>query len=152
MSQENVERYRAMLEGFMEASRSSDWESWLATLPQGLDPEVEWDARGVGMPDLTGLYRGPEAVVEWWRRWLEAWEAVEFDEFHLLDAGDRVVLLVDQRMRGRATGIEVPVGKYAHVTTFKDGLIVHWRSYSSQARALAAAGLAPDVPQSSGID
>ena len=28
-------------------------------------------------------------------------------------AGDRVVALIDQRMRGRSTGIEVPFGKYA---------------------------------------
>src|SRR4051794_24741389 len=140
MSKENVERYRAMVEGFMEASRSSDWERWLATLGEQLDIDVEWDATGVGMPGLSGTDRGREEVVEWWRGWLEAWEAVEFD-FELVDAGDDVVLLVDQRMRGRASGIEVPLGEYAHVATFKDGLLWRWKSYGSQARALEAGGV-----------
>ncbi|TMM19998.1 MAG: hypothetical protein E6F96_01560 [Actinobacteria bacterium] len=49
--------------------------------------------------------------------------------------------LIDQRMRGRSSGIEVTLGKYAHVYTFKDGLIVHWKLYVSQSDALRAAGL-----------
>jgi hypothetical protein len=44
-------------------------------------------------------------------------------------------------MRGRSTGIEVPLGKYAHVYTFKNGLIVHWKLYESQSEALEAVGL-----------
>ena len=49
--------------------------------------------------------------------------------------------LIDQRMRGRRTGIEVPMGKYAQVYTFRDGLIVHWKLYTSQSDALGAVGL-----------
>jgi hypothetical protein len=37
------------------------------------------------------------------------------------DAGDRVVALFDQRMRGRSTGIEVALGKYALVYTSRTG-------------------------------
>ena len=55
--------------------------------------------------------------------------------------GDRVVLLLDQRMRGRSTGIEVPTGKYAHVARFTDGRMVHWKTYTSQEKALEAVGL-----------
>ena len=44
-------------------------------------------------------------------------------------------------MRGRSTGIDVPLGKYAQLYTFRDGLIVHWKLYESQAEALQAAGL-----------
>ena len=50
--------------------------------------------------------------------------------------------LIDQRMRGRSSGIDVPLGKYAHVYTFKDRLIVHWKLYTSQSEALKAVGLA----------
>ena len=63
---------------------------------------------------------------QFWRDWLGAWETVEF-EYELVDAGDRVVALIDQRMRGRSTDIEVPLGKYAQVWTFRDGLVVHWK-------------------------
>jgi hypothetical protein len=79
-------------------------------------------------------------VIEWWRQWLGAWQTVEF-KYELVDAGDRVVLLLDQRMRGRTTGIEVSLGKYAHVGTFDDGRLAHWKVYSSQSTALEAAGL-----------
>ena len=59
----------------------------------------------------------------------------------LLDAGDRVVALIDQRMRGRSTGIEVSRGKYAQVASYRDGLLVRWRFYGDQAEALEAVGL-----------
>ena len=36
---------------------------------------------------------------------------------------------------------QVPFGKPAHVYTFRNGLIVHWKGYMSQADALEAAGL-----------
>jgi SnoaL-like domain len=79
-------------------------------------------------------------VQQFWREWLAAWETVAF-EYELLDAGDRVLALIDQRMRGRSTGIEVSVGEYAHLYTFRNGLIVNWRAYRSQRDALEAAGL-----------
>ena len=53
----------------------------------------------------------------------------------------RVVMLVDMRMRGRSTGIEVPFGKFAWISTFRDGLAVHVKLYMSQSEALEAVGL-----------
>jgi SnoaL-like domain len=124
----------------MRASAESDWEAWLTRMEETLYPDIELDASESPMPDLVGIYRGREAVVRWWREWLEAWETIEFD-YELVDAGDRVVLLLDQKMRGRSTGIEVPIGKYAQVATFRNGLMVHWKVYLSQSEALEAAGL-----------
>jgi hypothetical protein len=79
-------------------------------------------------------------VLGFWREWLAAWGTFDFD-YELLDAGDRVVMLVDQRTVGRSSGVEVPSVKYAQVATFKDGLMVHWRMYGSQSKALEDAGL-----------
>jgi ketosteroid isomerase-like protein len=132
MSRENVELWREALETFRGGGRANPAELY--------DPEIEWDASEVDGPDIGGVYKGIEAVTEWWRQWLAAWETVEF-EYELIDAGDRVVLLVDQRMRGRSTGIEVALGKYAQVATFRDGLMVHWKFYTSHAEALEAVGL-----------
>jgi hypothetical protein len=140
VSEENVERWRALLERLLVASGESDWDAWLAEVEEGLAPDIRWDASEVPMPDLAGRYRGREAVIRWWREWLAAWDTVQFD-YELVDAGDRVVLLVDQQMRGRSTGIEVGIGKYAQVATFTDGLISHYKIYRSQADALEAAGL-----------
>ena len=132
MSQENVELVRAAFENFLAGK--SDFGAEL------LDPEVEWDASANVALDIGGVYQGPEGVRQFWRDWRAAWETVQF-EYELVGAGDRVVALIDQRMRGRSTGIEVPFGKYAHVYTFRDGLIVHWKLYMTQSEALEAVGL-----------
>ena len=132
MSQENVERLREAFDNFLAGK--SEWGAEL------LDPNVEWDGTNALIFDIDRVYHGQEGVRQYWREWLSAWETVQF-EYELVDAGDRVVALIDQRMRGRSTGIEVPLGKYAHVYTFKDGLIVHWKLYESQAEALQAAGV-----------
>jgi ketosteroid isomerase-like protein len=132
MSQDNVERLRPAFDKFLAGK--SEFGAEL------LDPEVEWDASDIVF-DLSGVYHGAKAVQQYWRNWLSAWETVQF-EYELIDAGDRVVALIDQRMRGRSSGIEVSLGKYAHVYTFRDGLIVHWKLYGSQSAALKAAGLA----------
>ena len=57
-----------------------------------------------------------------------------------------VVALIDQRMRGRPTGLEVPMGRHAQVYTFRDGLVVHWKLYTSQSEALEAVGQKPPKP------
>jgi hypothetical protein len=62
-------------------------------------------------------------------------------EYELVDARDRIVVLLDLRMRGRSTGMEVAVGKFAFVTTFRDGLIVGSKVYTSQSEALEAVAL-----------
>jgi hypothetical protein len=92
------------------------------------------------VPGVGGVYHGTVSVRRFWREWLSAWETVQF-EYQLVDAGDSVVVLLDQWMRGRSTGIELPLGKYAHIYTFRDGLVVHWKVYMSQSQALEAVGL-----------
>jgi hypothetical protein len=140
MSQENVELWRGSIEDFVACKTEADWEVWLTRAAQLWDGEIEWDVSVFEGPDISGVYRGKEAVRRFWREWLAAWEIVQFD-YELRDAGDRVVLLLDQRMRGRSTGIEMPFGKYAQVATFRDGLLVHWKLYLSQSEALEAVGL-----------
>ena len=143
MSQENVELVRAAVENFVSGKGEFDTEGMLTKMPdEGLfDLEIEWDASEVPVLDISGVYRGIEAVRQYWREWFAAWEIVQYD-FELVDAGDRVVALFDnQRMRGRSTGIEVPVPKYATVMTLRDGLCVHWKLYMNQSEALEAVGL-----------
>ena len=55
--------------------------------------------------------------------------------------GERVIMLLDLTMRGRATGIEVPLGQVAWISTFKDGLGARVKLYMSQSEALEAGGL-----------
>jgi ketosteroid isomerase-like protein len=145
MSQENVDLWRNSFESFLADQSEADFDTVVneaqADWPALWHPDIEWDASESPAPDLAGVYRGKEAVLHWWQEWLSAWGMLAFD-YELVDAGDRVVLLVnDQRMEGRSTGLQVETGPYAQIATFKEGLIIHWKLYRSQADALEAAGL-----------
>jgi SnoaL-like protein len=149
MSRENVERARAVIEDFVARRGEFDSDGLLSKMPDEeiFAPEVEWDASEVPVLDISGVYHGVEAVRHYWREWYAAWEVLDY-EFRMVDAGDRVVALFDhQRMRGRSTGIEVPVAKYATVMTIRDGLLVHWKLYMSQSEALVAVGLSEQDAQ-----
>ena len=43
-----------------------------------LDPDVEWDASDIVF-GLSGVYHEAEAVEQYWRDWLAAWETVQFE-------------------------------------------------------------------------
>jgi hypothetical protein len=141
MSQENVEIWRANIEAQLaELSAGTSPEATISKLAEIWDPEIELDATEGPVLDLNGVYRGADAVRQFWQGWFSAWETVQFD-YQLIDAGERVVMLLDLQMRGRSTGIEVPFGKFAWVSTFRDGLVVHVKLYMTQSDALEAAGM-----------
>ena len=140
MSQENVELLRALIEDFLVGTSESDREDTLSKGAEGWDPDIELDASDSPVLDISGVYRGRDAVKQFWREWLAAWETIQF-EYELVDAGDRVVQLFDLRMRGRSTGIELPFGNLAWVYRFRDGLVVHQKLYMSHSEALEAVGL-----------
>jgi hypothetical protein len=143
MSRGNVDRWRASIEDIRADIRASgdefDGEAMISKMAQLWAAEIEWDVSAAETLDASGVYRGVEGARRWWREWLSAWETLRFD-YELVDAGDRVVWLLDLRMRGRSTGIEVARGKHAWVATFSNGLIVHQKLYQSQSEALEAAG------------
>ena len=140
MSSENVEIYRTYVDDFLAGASEFDPEATISKWAEFWDPEVEHDTSEGPALDIRGVYRGIEASRWFWREWFAAWEMLQF-EYELVDAGDRVVLLIDLRMRGRSTGIEVALGKHAWVTTFRDGLMVHSKLYMSQSEALEVVGL-----------
>ena len=141
MSQENVELSRACFDEIARTSQEGfDPEATISKMAELWDPEIEWDTSEASALDLSGVYRGIEGARQWCREWFAAWEALQF-KYELVDAGDRVVALLDLRMRGRSTGIDVALGEHAWVTTFRDGLMVHNKLYMSQSKALEAAGL-----------
>ena len=145
MSRENVELSRVYHDEIGRVSREGpDSEAtaskMVSKMAEFWDPEVEYDMSAFEGPDIGGVYRGIAACRHFWREWFVAWETLQF-EYELVDAGNRVVVLLDLRLRGRSTGIEVPFGKHAFVSTFRDGLVVHAKLYMSQSEALEAVGL-----------
>lgn len=141
MSQEDVDIWRANIEAQVAAlTRGTSPEATIPLMAEIWDPEVELDATDASVLDLNGVYRGVDAARQFWEAWFSAWETLQFD-YELVDAGERVVMLLDMHMRGRSTGIDMPFGNFAWVCTFRDGLAVHVKLYMSQSDALHAAGL-----------
>jgi ketosteroid isomerase-like protein len=73
--------------------------------------------------------------------WVEAWEDWELEIEELLDAGDKVVAIMHQHGRAKATGLPVDMD-LAQVWTIRDGKEVRMEMYANPEEALEAAGLA----------
>jgi uncharacterized protein len=71
---------------------------------------------------------------------LDAWESyrLELEEVH--EAGDRVVAVVRELARGRASGVEVD-SLWGYLISVVDGKLKRVEAYRDPAAALAAAGL-----------
>ena len=126
MSQENVERVRNSLDAY----RRGDYDAASACLA----PNVVWEV-GQELPA-----HGPEAVRDLWKRWDNEWEELETVADEILDAGDKVVLAMRYRGRGRGSGIEVS-DRLFEVHTFRDGQCVSKVDFANRSEALEAAGL-----------
>jgi ketosteroid isomerase-like protein len=133
MSQENVEIVRTLFDTFARRDHEAAFGYY--------DTEIEWDASR-GDVGTGGIYYGHDGVRAYWRSWLSAWEDVEASEVEFVDGGQTVVALIhQQRLRGRGSGIQVDAPPYALAFTFRNGKVVRWVLYPTQAEALEAAGL-----------
>ena len=70
----------------------------------------------------------------------DAWEDFRLEPVEFIDAGDRVVVDVLSRARGRTSGVEVE-RKTTQVWTFRQDKVVRFETFTERARALEAAGL-----------
>ena len=104
-----------------------------------LADDVHWDASAVGQLEL-GVVQGRDAVMEFFRRWVGAFEQWGYDVEELLDAGECVIARVHQWGRGKASGVEVD-GRFWQVWTFRDGKAIRTTHHREKAEALEAAGL-----------
>ena len=86
------------------------------------------------------MFLGLEGVGEFFSSWGEAWESFEFDHDAYRSAGDWVIVRINQRARGRASGAEVELGPYAQCWRLRDGLIIEMRLYPDLDGALAELG------------
>ncbi|HEY2602736.1 MAG TPA: nuclear transport factor 2 family protein [Thermoleophilaceae bacterium] len=98
-----------------------------------MDPEVvfeEAEARG----DRTRERRGRERLLEYLVSWWDAWETVHWDVYDGREEGGRVLTLCTLRGRPRGTDTEVD-RRMGHITRFRDGRMLHTRSYVDVERA-----------------
>jgi ketosteroid isomerase-like protein len=137
MSQENVEIVRGLYDAFAEGDNESPFDVY--------DAEIKWDVSGLqsswGSMGFDPVYHGHDGVRRFWRQWLEAWRAIEFDLRELADCGDSVLATIYQRNVGRESGIEVEQGTWWQVWTLRDGKVLTVKHFQDRAQALEAAGL-----------
>jgi ketosteroid isomerase-like protein len=142
MSQENVDNLRAFLETW---DRDGNIRAFVDAVNRGeadmsvLDPKVTYE--DTSLPDHVGeTYRGHEGVIRATERWIEYYEWLLIELEQIVDAGDRLVSVQRVRAKARRTGIEFD-GLLAYLWTFRDGKIVHFRSFRDPEQAMEAAGL-----------
>src|SRR4051794_10213420 len=139
MSQEDVERLREFLTTW---DVEADLEAWTRGDTRGmkvLDPDVAYE--DTVLPDHAGeVYHGYEGVARATERWLEPFENLSVNLDRIVGSGDRVVSIHQVQMKARHTGIEFE-GPVAYLWTFRDGKVIHFKSYLDPAEALQAGGL-----------
>jgi uncharacterized protein len=129
MSRENVEVVRR----HMLAYASGDYEAALAAY----HPDVVCDAT---VRPEGRVYRGRDGVAEAIRVWGGTWDDWKWEIEELIDAGDRVLMVVHESGRGKGSGVKV-VQQTFWVYILRGDQIVHAKVLVDKSQALEAAGL-----------
>ena len=128
MSQENVELVKAILR-----AAQTDWE-WVNSV---LDAEVRLDQSR--FPD-GGIYSGRAAFADFYRRWFGTWDDLSITPERFYDEGERVVVLLTVRGRGKGSGTPVTL-RAANIWTVRAGKVIELVGYPDRVEALDAVGL-----------
>jgi len=103
-----------------------------------LDPDIRWHTRA-DLPD-TATHRGHDGVKALMAEWFGAFEDLSVDVEELIDAGDRVVVLLLLRGRARGSAHEVHMSE-THVLRMRAGKVTEVHEYATKAEALKVVGL-----------
>jgi ketosteroid isomerase-like protein len=140
-SRENVEKLRALFETW--ATDTAMWHEAQDAWRRGeadmslFDPDVTYD--DTVLPDHIGeTYYGHEGVLRAAERWIEPFEWLAIELLQIVQARDRLVSTHRWRAKARHSGLEFDT-PLAYVWTFRDGRVIHFRSYLDPDQALEAA-------------
>jgi ketosteroid isomerase-like protein len=115
------------------------YERYLATGVIRAHPDLVWDVSRLGWPDQQ-IYAGVEGAMQFNAEWAAAWDDWELEVEDYLDAGERVVVIINQRGRSKATGVPVDM-RFAQVWTLRDLQAIRMQMYADVDEALEAVGL-----------
>jgi ketosteroid isomerase-like protein len=128
--QGDVELVRAVF----EAWNSGDLDRFTDLLSE----DIEWHEIG-GRPEREQT-RGRGTLRAGLESLFETWEYYRLEPEEILDAEDRVVAVLREVARGRASGLEIE-GLWGYVITVQGGKVVRVEAYRDPRQALSAAGL-----------
>jgi ketosteroid isomerase-like protein len=145
MAQTNADNLRALVEGWDPRGDLEAWKRGEGRDVSLFDPDVAYE--DTVLPDHVGeVYRGIEGVARATETWIEPFESIEMELERIIGGGDRFVSVHRFKAKAGHTGMEFD-DTVAYVWTFKDGKIVHFKSYWETADALQDAGLAQPSPE-----
>lgn len=140
MSQENVELVRTAMfppgVDLAELTKNGDLADALNVAAMAPDMEVAFITPAVGATE----YRGLDGFLAGWGDWMDPWASFEVQIHELLDAGERVVVMVTLVGRTEHDGVQIEQPAAA-VFAIAGGLIRRVEFHLDQREALAAAGL-----------
>jgi ketosteroid isomerase-like protein len=120
---------KVRIEAVLAARNRGDWDTLFAQI----DPEAEWEPVAE-----TGIYRGREAITEYFARWDEAWAEFRVDTEQIDVSRDEDLALVAARYCGRGKGSAVDVdGDFYTVWELRAGKVLRCREYAHKGDAQA---------------
>ena len=123
----------ATLRGAYAAFNRGDMDAAVA----GLDPQIEWSEPSE-FPG-GGAYHGREAVKGYLTQSRANWAEGASEPEQMIPSGDRIVVMVHARFRGKGSETWQDV-KLADVYTLREGKIVAMRAFADRAEALRWVG------------
>jgi ketosteroid isomerase-like protein len=131
VSEANVELVREGYESFAATGRFA---------AQFAVADFAWDMSNFsGWPEQQ-VYEGVDGAERFLREWIAAWEDWRLELESLQDAGEKVVAVMRQHGRSRATGMRVDMS-FAQVWTIEHENMTRMEMYADPAEALRAVGL-----------
>jgi ketosteroid isomerase-like protein len=114
---ERIDLVRSLYERFRTGDNETPFDDYAE--------DIVWEGE-IGFP-FSSHYEGHDGVREFWRDWLQAWQAIEWDreELSLLDDGRVRAVVRNQRNQGRETGIWLEQKPYEQFWTIEDGKVTH---------------------------
>jgi uncharacterized protein len=132
MSQENVKIVRRVTGAFSAGDMDTVFE-WVA-------PEIEWDFSNAQTWVEEPVYRGYDGIMKFFAKWIGEWEDYRFEFEEVIDAGDKVVVVVRDEGRSKGVGIKLE-RRHAEIWTIRDRRVVKIEPFDHKHQALEAVGL-----------
>ncbi len=106
----------------------------LSVVLELLDPDIEWHEPG-DSPE-AGTHQGRDSFERFLRSWIDSFDGFQVEPEQVVERGEKLIAVVHQSGRGRASGIRVDA-QLAHVWTVESGRAVRWESVADPEDALA---------------
>jgi ketosteroid isomerase-like protein len=126
MSRETFE----IVDGLIDAWNRRDLHAAL----ERMHPQCE-----VRPAEATETLHGHDGVAAAFRDWFEAFEEFTIETEDRIAKGDRVLVTMRQRARGKGSGLEVEQ-RFYQLFTLRDGKVFRFEEYSGETDALKALG------------